>query len=248
MSKVLIFQHVAYEILGTLNPLLKEHRYRLRYVNFDRHPHQQIDIAGYQGLIILGGPMNVDQEESCPHLREELRAIETALQADIPILGICLGAQLIAKALGADVGRNPCKEIGWYNVQRTEAGKGDPVLSHFGETEKIFQWHGDTFEMPRDAVHLASSKACLNQAFRYGDRVYGFQFHLECDEAMIYRWLEVPRYREELEELKGTIDPQGIRAQTPTHIANLMALSQRTFGAFLDLIGKPGRTTALPSR
>jgi len=248
MSRILIFQHVAYELLGTLNPLLKEHRFRLRYMNFERHPHSRTSVAGYDGLIVLGGPMHVDQIDHSPHLVQEMRVIEEALKLDIPILGICLGAQLIAATLGQNVIKNPQKEIGWYDIRVTGEGAVDPVLGHFSSVEKIFQWHDDTFEIPRGALHLAESDTCANQAFRYGDKVYGFQFHLECDEATIYRWLEVPRHQAELKELTGLIDPKEIKAQTPLYIHQSMALSQKTFGKFLDLVGKPTRSMPLPSR
>ena len=107
------------------------------------------------------------------------------------MLGICLGAQLIAKTLGAAVYPNQEKEIGWYDVSPTDHAQNDPLLGPFSATEKIFQWHGETFDIPQSTRHLAFSSLCANQAFRYGDNVYGFQFHLEVDEPMIHRWLRV---------------------------------------------------------
>lgn len=248
MPRLLVFQHVAHEILGTLDPLLRGRGFRIRYVNFGRTNYKIPDLKNYDGLIILGGPMNVDQVEDYPYLDPEVDAIKTALDLDMPILGICLGSQLLAKALGAEVSKNGCKEIGWYDVKTTAQGKKDPLVSQFEDFEKIFQWHGDTFEIPKGAVKLASSKTCGNQAFRYGDKVYGFQFHLEVDKQMIERWLVNPHNKKELEELKGLIDPDLIRKETPEYIDDLVRLSNRTFTKFIGLFGNIVKKEVLPSR
>jgi GMP synthase (glutamine-hydrolysing) len=248
MRKLLVFQHVPYEILGTLDPLLRSSGFRIRYVNFGRHPHAHPSLDGYQGLVILGGPMNVDEADRHPHLTTEMRLVETALERGIPVLGICLGAQLIARTLGAEVKRNPVKEIGWYDVSITKEGRNDPLLSHLAETERIFQWHGDKFEIPPGAVHLARSDACENQAFRLGTNVYGFQFHLEVDEPMIERWLEVPLNRDEIRSLHGEIDPEAVRKETRLHAHRLRELSDRTFGRFIELFAPRRRHHHLPSR
>ncbi len=248
MRKILVCQHVPYEPLGTLNPLFKEHGFRIRYVNFGRHPEMKPGMEGYHGLIILGGPMNVDQVERHPHLSHEVELIREALRRDVPVLGICLGSQLIAHALGSQVKRNLEKEIGWYDVALTEAGKKDPVMGNFQPREKLFQWHGDTFDIPQGAVHLALSGTCSSQAFRYGDKVYGFQFHLEVDEPMIQRWFQVPHHVEELRQLGGKIDPQTILTQTPLHIERLKSLSAKTFTEFLKLFGAAKKFRCLPSR
>lgn len=233
MAKILVFQHVAYELLGTLHPLLKNTGFRIKYVNFERTPHFKPNLEGYDGLVVLGGPMNVDQTSDYPHLKTELLVIEEALKRDIPLLGICLGAQLIAKALGATVKKNPVKEIGWYNVHLTEQGKKSDVFSDFEKSEKIFQWHGDTFEIPKSARHLAHSNTCANQAYQYGENVLGFQFHLEVDEAMIHRWLNLPHQMAEMKE--AGIDSQKIHEETPKLIERSILLSEKTFGAWIDL-------------
>src|SRR5262245_17436193 len=200
MRRLLVFQHVSFEILGTLHPLLKARGFRIRYANFGRHPEAQPEVGRYNGLVVLGGPMNVDDLERHPHLAVEVDLIRQAIEQGLPVLGICLGAQLIAKALGAPVSANGGKEIGWYEVSPTPAAKEDPLFRDFDEVEKIFQWHSDTFELPAGAVPLATSRACRRQAFRYGANVYGFQFHLEVDEPLIERWLTVPEHCAELTE------------------------------------------------
>ncbi|NRA00549.1 MAG: gamma-glutamyl-gamma-aminobutyrate hydrolase family protein [Myxococcales bacterium] len=235
MPRLLVFQHVAFEILGTLNPLLKKSGFRIRYVNFERDPDAVPNVDGYHGLVVLGGPMNVDQVEAHPHLAAEVSAIRQAIEGDIPVLGICLGAQLIARALGAPVTVNPEKEIGWYDVAVSDAGREDPLFAHFADTEKIFQWHGDTFAIPAGATHLASTPSCRHQAFRHGDKVYGFQFHMEVDEPLIERWLTVPVHQEEIRASDGRIEPDRIRAETDTHIRSLKRLARRTFEGFIRL-------------
>ena len=248
MPRLLVFQHVAHEILGTLDPLLRDSGFRIRYVNFGRSNYKIPEPKNYDGLIVLGGPMNVDQTDEYPYLIPELEAIKKIIGLDIPVLGICLGSQLVAKALGSKVKKNKEKEIGWYKVEPTKDGKDDPLISNFNVEEKIFQWHGDTFELPKGAVHLAKSPLCRNQAFKYGNNIYGFQFHLEVDEPMINRWLVTPGNVEELEELKGKIDPDKIRNDTPNYIERLEQLSDKVFKGFINLFGDKQKTKFLPSR
>ena len=247
MRKILVFQHVAHELLGTLNPLLKDSGFRIRYVNFDRDPAARPSLDGYFGLVVLGGPMNVDQVDLYPFLAVEVELVAEALQRGMPVLGICLGAQLLARALGADVRPHHSKEIGWYQINPTAAGADDPVFAGMSDTENIFQWHGDTFDIPSGAVHLASSPDCENQAFRYGDTAYGFQFHLEVDRPMVERWLTVPHNRQEITDLNGAIDPEQIRSDTLQHIDKLQRLSDDTFSRWIKLFGLP-RSTVFSSR
>ena len=248
MPKLLVFQHVPYELLGTLNPQLKDAGFRIRYVNFGREPHARPSLDGYQGLVVLGGPMNTDEVDAHPHIATEIELVREALAIDMPILGICLGAQIIAKALGAGVGRSGEKEIGWYSVSPTADGTADPLVSCFDSTEQIFQWHGDTFDIPQGAVHLASSPGCPNQAFRYGENVYGFQFHLEVDEAVIERWLNVPHHKSEIEALGGKIQPEAIRTETERNIERSRYLARDVFARFIELFEIREKMRILPSR
>ena len=136
-----------------------------------------LPVAGEQDLVIaLGGPMSVNDEEILPWLRAEKKFIREAMDSGKAVLGICLGSQLIANALGSSVQANPCKEIGWFPVTATQ-----PVQDtfRFPAVANVFHWHGETFELPAGAVHLARSAACENQGFQYGRRVIGLQFHLE---------------------------------------------------------------------
>jgi GMP synthase-like glutamine amidotransferase len=144
----------------------------------------------------MGGPMGVYDDAMYPFLRQEHDFLQRAIVQEVPLLGICLGSQLLAKALGACVYRNPQKEIGWYTVDLTAAGCTDPLFAGIDSPMRVFQWHGDAFELPAGATALASSPLCTHQAFRYGDRVYGLLFHLELTPEIIYSWLDT--FRDEL--------------------------------------------------
>jgi GMP synthase (glutamine-hydrolysing) len=248
MRKLLVLQHVAHEILGTLNPLLKRAGFRIRYVNFGRHPDAQPNLAGYHGLVVLGGPMSVYDDHRYLHLMAEMQLIEDAMKRKLPVLGICLGAQLIAKTLGADVYPNKQKEIGWYDLHLSTDAVQDSILKSLGQTEKVFQWHGDTFDIPAGAVHLAASPLCVNQAFRYGENIYALQFHLEVDAPMILRWLKVPENRHEIAKLHGDIDPDHIYAETSQYIARLHEISDQAFSEFISLFGLEKIRLRLSSR
>jgi GMP synthase (glutamine-hydrolysing) len=248
MPRLLVFQHVAAEPLGTLDRLIRRRGHRIRFVNFERHPEAEPEVDRYRGLVVLGGPMNVEDQQRRPHLRTELKAIERALAQDKPVLGICLGAQLLAHVLGAPVRPNERPEIGWYQLEATAQGVQDPVLGALAPTHPVFQWHSRTFDLPAGASQLARTGTCEQQAFRYGRAAYGFQFHLEMDQPLIERWLATPGYRQELAEAGLGHDEHAIRAQTAAHIAAMQAVAEPVFNGFLDLVGRPARRVVLPSR
>ncbi len=247
--KILVFQHVPYEPLGTLDPLLKEAGFRIRYVNFGRTPEARPQLERYEALIILGGPMNSDQIDTYPNLITEVDIIREALARDMSILGICLGAQLLAKALGGSVARNARREIGWYDVELTAAGRDDPVLQAFSRSQEVFQWHEDGISLPPDgAVLLASSEISPVQAFRHGEHAYGFQFHLEASLPLIERWLTVPDHAATLVEEAGNIDAARIRERAREAIGPLQSLSRETFGRWIDRFEIAPRRQTLPSK
>ena len=246
--KVLVFQHVPYEPLGTLDPLLKNAGFRIRYVNFGRDPDSRPTLDRYEALIILGGPMNSDQIDTPPNLITEVDIIREAVERDMSVLGICLGAQLLAKALGGTVSRNATREIGWHDVEMTDAGLIDPVLSTFAPTQEVFQWHEDGITLPPDVEVLAGSAASPVQAFRDGEHAYGFQFHLEVSRPLIERWLTVPAHRETLKAEEGNVDPDAIRRHTEGSIGPLEELSKATFSRWIDRFEIGPRKQRLPSR
>ena len=246
MSRILVFQHVAAEPLGTLDPLIRQRGHRMRFVNFERQPDARPCMDRYDGLIVLGGPMNVEEHATRSHLRTELAVIEHALKQDKPVLGICLGAQLLAHALGAEVVRHCEPEIGWYELETNAHGRADPVVSGLGLRAPVFQWHSRRFEIPRSATHLASTPTCANQAFRYGNNAYGFQFHLEMDQALIERWIGLPHYHAELIAAGHDQDAASILARTPTAMATMRGSAHTVFSRFLDHVGPARRSSAEP--
>lgn len=173
--KVHVLQHAPFEGLGSIRFWLDEHGAEVSYTRcfaWDTVPA----LEGFDMLIAMGGPMSVNDEAELPWLKEEKRAIRDAIARDIPVLGVCLGAQLIASALGARVYRNPSKEIGWFPI-RAVAHSG-PSFGFPSECN-VFHWHGETFDLPEGATLLARSEACEHQAFQLNRNVIGLQFHPE---------------------------------------------------------------------
>lgn len=247
MRKVMVLQHVGHEPLGTLLPLLKGAGLRLRYINFGRSPDVVPDFESYNGLIVLGGPMGVYEADRYPHLLEEMRVIEQALRAQVPVLGICLGAQLLAHALGGEVRPASGWELGWYTLKTSAQAASDNLLRHFGPSENVFEMHQDTFTLPRTAVHLAGSELCPNQAFRFGANAYGLQFHLEADHAMILRWLNRPENREIMDRSAGRFSHEQLQLDTKANIERATGLSHAAFSSFVELFGLPERGELLGS-
>lgn len=190
-STVLVYRHVPHEGLGTLAGALRRAGLVARIVDTPRTSRWP-DPLRFAGLIVMGGPMGVYQKNQFPFLKKELAGLQRAIGAGKPVLGVCLGAQLIAHALGARVYPNKRKEIGWYPIRATPAGRRDPLFRFTPPVSTVFQWHGDTFDLPRGARLLATASRCRNQAFAHGSRVYGLQYHLEVDAAMVTDWLKQP--------------------------------------------------------
>ena len=184
--QILVLRHESFEGLGVFEDALAR-----RAVSFFYHDlGGDIPRENFPAAIVMGGAMSAN--DALPGLARELQWIERALHAGTPLLGICLGSQLIAKALGARVYRNPELEIGWAPVSFTAAGRADPLFRSLPSPANFFHWHGETFDLPAGAEWLAYSEKCRHQAYRYRANVYGLQFHPEVTPAMIDDWQQQP--------------------------------------------------------
>jgi len=244
--KALAIRHVPHESLGTLQYYLESAGIDCEYLDAFQTPAPHFNPADWAALIVLGGPMNVDQTDRFPFLAWETGWIRQALDAQLPLLGICLGAQLLARSLGSRVYPNGVKEIGWYPIQITPDGQQDLLFAGSQPIESAFHWHGDTFDLPTGAKLLAFSELCRNQAFRFGPSAWGLQFHLEMTGEMIDEWLTEPCNSGELSAL-DYIHPQAILAQTPAQLRSMSMLAERVFARFAQLCAY-GQDTGKSSR
>jgi len=225
MTEILIFKHVPFEGPGTFREELDRRGLKFREINLYEGGAPK-DLDGCGGMIIMGGPMNVYEEDEYPFLKDEDRLIKEALAKKLPTIGVCLGAQLMAKAAGAKVTKGKKKEIGWYPLYTTEEAKADPVFKGLPREVEVFQWHGDTFDIPDRAVRLASSDLFPNQAFRIGDNAYAFQFHIEVTSDIIKSWIDI---NEELAGVNDYIDSKKVLSDTKGKIEDLGRLAKNVY-------------------
>ena len=231
---ILILQHYWCETPGIFLDVLREHNVPTVTncgANGDAYPS---DLSAYNGVIAMGGPMGVYEEEQYPWLRQEDALLKTAIQRDMPTLGICLGSQLVAKAAGAEVKSGGRKEIGWYNVILSDEGIHDPLWKDFPHIFEAFEWHGDIFSLPSGAVSLASSALYPHQAFRIGQRVYALLFHLEVTAEMIQTWMKA--FAGELATVRSYIDPTAIEQNLTDRATRMNALAREFMGRFCKLL------------
>jgi GMP synthase (glutamine-hydrolysing) len=196
---LLVLRHEPFEHLGYFAKILKDQNISFIY----RDLGKILDLGAHDGIIVMGGPQSANDEE----MVAEFRFLQQALDMRTPVLGICLGAQLIAKALGAHVYRNREKEIGWAPVYLTDAADGDPVFGGLPSPSTFFHWHSETFMLPPGAVSLAYSDKCRQQAFRFRETVYGIQFHPEITPEMIVDWSAQSVNCGDTDTLDAPLDP-----------------------------------------
>lgn len=228
--RAVAIRHVSFENLGLLGPLLAERGYIISYRDAGIDPITPAIALDAELLVVLGGPIGVHEVGEYPFLEQEQRAIAARLEAGLPTLGICLGAQLIADALGADVKATGRKEIGYGSLTLTTQGRSS-VLAPL-EGIPVLHWHGDAFTIPAGAERLAETPGYPNQAFSFGHQVLGLQFHLEADHTQIERWLIGHAC-----ELAGAgVEPTRIRRDARTHGPALAEAATRVLNAWLDQI------------
>lgn len=209
MSEFLVIQNTRIEGIGTLGDLLKADGFSIKTV---LAKNEKIPDTKYDAIIILGAPESANDDLS--YLKQEMELILDSVKKDVPVLGICLGSQLVAKAFGARVYKGPRKEIGFYEDVEFDNTTQSNLFSGIKSPSLVFHWHGDTFDLPKNAIRLAHSKDYQNQAIKIGSAV-GIQFHLEVDESTIKLWLE--KSREELCKVPY-IHPDVIEKQIPQKI------------------------------
>lgn len=189
MKSVLAIRHVAFEDLGSFEAVFQHHGFDVTYVDACVDDLSAVDAAAPDLLVVLGGPIGVYEEDTYPFIRREVALLQARLERQLPTLGICLGAQLIARAMGARVYPGPAKEIGWKPLQLTEAGRHSAVAHLDGASTSMLHWHGDTFDLPEGATLLASTDLCAHQIFSVGAHVLAFQCHPEVLGDTLERWL-----------------------------------------------------------
>lgn len=232
MADVLVLQHTSMEGAGTIAQALARLDLSIRVLRADLHEPVPLRLSSERALVIMGGPMGVYEVERYPFLADEMRLIEAAIGQGAPVLGVCLGSELIAGALGARVAPGS-QELGWYSVTLTESAKHDPLFAQAPNSFTAFHWHGDVFDLPEGAVALARSERTAHQAFRYSERTWALLFHLEINGDKVQQM--VSAYHDEL--VGNDQDAETIRAAAPQHLAALQPLAERVFDRWARLVG-----------
>jgi len=230
MSTILAIRHVAFEDLGSFERLLQARGHDIRYVDAVTDDLAALPHDDPAPVFVLGGPIGAYEEAIYPFLKDELRFIEKRLATKLPIFGICLGAQLMARALGARVYPAPAKELGWAPIALTAAGERS-VLKPIG-SGPVLHWHGDTFDLPAGATRLASTAICENQAFSFGPNALALQFHIEAEAQGLERWY----VGHTMELALASITVPTLRAQSREFAAAAASRGNACLTAWLDAL------------
>jgi GMP synthase (glutamine-hydrolysing) len=240
-STLLVLQHIACEPPAAFEDELLSRGLDLLRAELDEGDPLP-EWREFAGLVVMGGPMGAYEEEGHPWLVAEKRLIREAAQAGHPVWGVCLGAQLLASALGAHVFAGPQAEVGVLPVELTADAAGDPVFGDAPRSFPTLQWHGDTFDLPAGATLLASSPEYVNQAFVY-KRAYGLQFHLEVSPELADAWGEVPAYADSLEAILGPGALERLVGEVEANAQTTVPLARAIFGRWLEhVVGVPAAT------
>jgi GMP synthase (glutamine-hydrolysing) len=232
MKTAIAIRHVHFEDLGSLEPALERAGYKVRYADCCVDDIAELDPVAADLVVVLGGPIGAYEEHLYPTLRDELNLLEMRLSANRPTIGICLGAQLMARALGARVYPSGVKEIGWGQITLRPAGC-ESAIRHLGSDDTaVLHWHGDTFDLPEGATLLASTEICRNQAFSWGRNALGFQFHPEATAARLEQWY----IGHACELASAKLSVAALRADTARYAARLEIRARKCFDEWLTSI------------
>ncbi len=228
MKKLLAIYHISCEKLGIFKSVFERAGYSIKYADASKADLSWDKVKNYDAFVILGGPMGVYEDKKYPFIKIEKLLVRNITKTKKPLLGICFGSQLIASALGGRVFKGKKKEIGWYKVDFT----GPRPLATGHKSLSAFQWHGDTFTLPKGAKKLASSILFKNQGFLFGKNILALQFHLEVTEKMVKEWIK--EYSEELK--KEGLDPKKILSDTKKNIRSLNAFGTDLIKSWLSAV------------
>ena len=231
-SQVLVLQHARSEGLGSIEGALRGAGHSYKYLRTYGGEAVPKDAGNFRGLVIMGGPMGVYEYAKYPFLRDEMTLIEGFLKEGKPILGVCLGSQLLASALGAEVKKGPRKEIGWYPIHLNANVAGDLLFKGQATSFTAYHWHGDIFDLPADAVPLASSDLTALQAFRHGENAYGILFHLEVTREQIQTMLQ--EFSEEIQQ--ENLNGPGILNSCTAFLPPMQEIGASVFGRWASLV------------
>jgi len=231
MADILILQHQLGEGPGTILDEIKKSGHVAHLLRIDRGEGIPRSVGNSSGIVVMGGSMGVDDQAKCPHLKEEIALLKLFLKEDRPILGVCLGAQLLAAAVGTEV-KSGIKEIGWFGVRKLPDAFKDPVLRRLPENFPALMWHGDHFALPRGAAHLLSTERCACAGFRLGKKAYGLIPHLEMNAAMVDEMVTTSRK----ELMAAGVEPAQLLEATSEHAETVEELARVMWRAWLALL------------
>ncbi len=235
MKRVLALLNIEDDPIGYVGEILEEHGISYDIVN----AAQELipDLASYAALVVFGGPQNANEDDKYPYLTKEKVVLRKAVEQELPLLGICLGGQLLATALGGIVKKHTLTEIGFSEVQCTVDGRNDPLYAGLSGRQMVYQWHEDTFAIPSGAVRLATSEKTANQAFRYGRNAYGIQYHIELSPIMLDTWLHEPALKHEIIDTLGHAEYERIVSERPQYYPLYQEHTRVMFENFLRIAG-----------
>jgi GMP synthase (glutamine-hydrolysing) len=228
----LVLQHLRIEPTAIIGKIIEEAGHHIELVRMDRDESVPQSLSGFDGVVVMGGPMSAN-DTHLSFVTDEIELLKEAIKIDLPVLGFCLGAQLLARAAGAEIVTSPIRELGWYPLQRTRDSADDPIFQALDDDGlMVFQWHGETFTLPDSATLVATHTDVPQQAFRIGSSQYGLQFHIEVDRPIIESWIEAG---ESERTALGEAGIAAIRAQSPDYIPAAHAFCRQMIMAWLAL-------------